>query len=263
MNMDYFNAEKVRDELVNWIRIWFGKNGPTSNAIIGISGGKDSTIVAGLCVRALGKDRVIGVLMPNGTQKDIADSHRVCEALGIKNITVDIQDGYYGIAEEVEDKVVNDLGLGIKGLSEQSKINLAPRLRMATLYAVAQTVGGRVIKTSNESEYTTGYFTRWGDECGDVKPLINLTKSEVVEIGKTMPEIPIDLIVKEPSDGLTGKTDEDKIGFTYDNLDKYIRGYSLDIQKDVIEKIEKRLNSVKFKRHSPDEFIHYDEDLPF
>ena len=263
MNMDYFNAAKVRAELVNWIRTWFDKNGLTSKAIIAISGAKASTIVASLCVHALGKDRVIGVLMPNGNQKDIDDSHRVCEALGIKNITVDIQDGYYGIAEEVEDKVVNDLGLGIKGLSEQSKINLAPRLRMATLYAVAQTVGGRVINTSNESEYTTGYFTRWGDECGDVKPLINLTKSEVVEIGKTMPEIPIDLIVKEPSDGLTGKTDVDKIGFTYDNLDKYIRRYSLGIQKDVIEKIEKRLNSVKFKRHSPDEFIHYDEDLPF
>ena len=263
MNMDYFDAEKTRDNLVNWIKDWFDKNGKTSKAVLGISGGKDSTIVAGLCVRALGKDRVIGVLMPNGEQKDIEDSHRVCEALGIKDITGNIQDGYYGIAEEVADKVVYDLGLGIKGLSEQTKINLAPRLRMTTLYAVAQTVGGRVINTSNRSEAAIGYFTRWGDECGDVKPIVNLTKSEVVEIGKTMPEIPIDLIVKEPSDGLTGKTDEDKIGFTYDNLDKYIRGYSLDIQKDVIEKIEKRLNSVKFKRHSPDEFIHYDEDLPF
>ena len=254
MNMDYFNAEKVRDELVNWIRIWFDKNGPTSKAIIGISGGKDSTIVAGLCVHALGKDRVIGVLMPNGNQKDIDDSHRVCEALGIKNITVDIQDGYYGIAEEVEDKVVNDLGLGIKELSEQTKINLAPRLRMTTLYAVAQTVGGRVINTSNRSEAAIGYFTRWGDECGDVKPIVNLTKSEVVEIGKTMPEIPIDLIVKAPSDGLTGMSDEEKIGFSYDNLDKYLTGHEVD-DKNELDRIVKRMNEVEFKRRPIDCFV--------
>lgn len=263
MNIENFNAEKVRDELVNWIKVWFDKNGPTSKAVIGVSGGKDSTIVAGLCVRALGKDRVIGVLMPNGGQKDIDDSHRVCEALGIKNITIDIQNGYRGIADEVEDKVMYDLGLGIMGLSEQTKINLAPRLRMTTLYAVSQTIGGRVVNTSNLSEKMTGYFTRWGDECGDLKPLINLTKTEVVEIGKTLSEIPIDLIVKAPSDGLTGKTDEDKIGFTYENLDKFIRGYSLDLPNDVIEKIEKRLDAVRFKQHSPDEFVHYDEDLPF
>lgn len=263
MNMDYFNAEKTRDKLVDWIKDWFDKNGPTHFAVIGISGGKDSTIVAGLCVRALGKERVIGVLMPNGTQNDIDDSHRVCESLGIKNITIDIQDGYYGIAEEVEDKVVNDLGLEIKGLSEQTKINLAPRLRMTTLYAVSQTVGGRVVNTSNLSEKMTGYFTRWGDECGDLKPLVNLTKSEVVEIGKTMTEIPIDLIVKTPSDGLTGKSDEDKIGFTYDNLDKYIRGFTLDIPTDVIEKIKSRTICMAFKQHFPEEFFQYDEDIPF
>ena len=254
MNMDYFDAEKTRDNLVAWIKNWFDKNGKTSKAVLGISGGKDSTIVAGLCVRALGKDRVIGVLMPNGEQKDIGDSHRVCEALGIKNITVNIQDGYYGIAEEVADKVVYDLVLGIKGLSEQTKINLAPRLRMTTLYAVAQTVGGRVINTSNRSEATIGYFTRWGDECGDVKPIVNLTKSEVVEIGKTMPEIPIDLIVKTPSDGLTGMSDEEKIGFSYDNLDKYLTGHEVD-DKDELDRIIKRMIEIEFKRRPIDCFV--------
>lgn len=249
MNIENFNAEKVRDELVNWIKVWFDKNGPTSKAIIGISGGKDSTIVAGLCVRALGKDRVFGVLMPNGGQKDIGDSYRVCEALGIRNIVVNIKDAYDTLHDEVEN------ALGTYELSEQTNINLAPRLRMTTLYAVSQTIGGRVVNTSNLSEKMTGYFTRWGDECGDLKPLINLTKSEVVEIGKTLTEIPIDLIVKAPSDGLTGKTDEDKIGFTYENLDKFIRGYSLDLPNDVIEKIENRLKAVTFKQHSPDEFF--------
>ena len=248
MNMDYFDAKKTRDNLVNWIKDWFDKNGKTSKAVLGISGGADSTIVAGLCVR------VIGVLMPNGEQKDIEDSHRVCEALGIKNITVNIQNGYYGIAEEVADKVVYDLGLGIKGLSEQTKINLAPRLRMTTLYAVAQTVGGRVINTSNRSEAAIGYFTRWGDECGDVKPIVNLTKSEVVEIGKTMPEIPIDLIVKAPSDGLTGMSDEEKIGFSYDNLDKYLTGHEVD-DKNELDRIVKRMNEVEFKRRPIDCFV--------
>ena len=254
MNMDYFNAEKTRDNLVNWIKDWFDRNGKDKYAVIGISGGKDSTVVAALCARALGKDKVLGVLMPNGIQKDIDDSHRVCEALGITNITVNIQDGYYGIAEEVEDKVVYDLGLGIKGLSEQTKINLAPRLRMTTLYAVSQTIGGRVVNTSNRSEATIGYFTRWGDECGDVKPIINLTKSEVVEIGKTMPEVPIDLIVKDPSDGLTGMTDEEKFGFSYDNLDKYLTGHEVD-DKNELDRIIKRIIEVDFKRHPVDSFV--------
>ena len=223
MNMDYFNAEKTRDNLVNWIKDWFDRNGKDKYAVIGISGGKDSTIVAALCARALGKDKVLGVLMPNGTQKDIDDSHRVCEALGIKNITVNIQDGYYGIAEEVEDKVVYDLGLGIKGLSEQTKINLAPRLRMTTLYAVSQTIEGRVVNTSNLSECFVGYGTLYGDLAGSLYPLKNLTKSEIVEIGLTIPEIPRYLVEKTPSDGLTGFTDENKFGFTYDELDSTIR----------------------------------------
>ena len=133
-------------------------------------------------------------------------------------------------------------------LSEQTLINLAPRLRMTTLYAVSQTVGGRVINTSNKSEAMTGYFTRWGDECGDMKPLINLLKNEVVAIGLTMPEIPRDLVEKAPSDGLTGKTDEDKIGFSYDALDNYLR--CVGNEGDVDKKIEARIFSTMFKRKS-------------
>ena len=248
MNMDYFNAEQTRDNLVQWIKDWFDKNGTTSKAVIGISGGKDSTIVAALCTRALGKDRVLGVLMPNGEQKDISDSYAVCEALGIEHITVDIGRTYQCLSGYVEDAILLKFkDKGINGLSEQTLINLAPRLRMTTLYAVSQTVGGRVINTSNKSEAMTGYFTRWGDECGDMKPLINLLKSEVVAIGLTMTEIPRELVEKAPSDGLTGKTDEDKIGFTYDALDKYLRlGSGND--EDIDKKIEYQIFSTLFKR---------------
>ena len=217
MNMDYFNAEKTRDNLVQWIKDWFNKNGPTSKADMGISGGKDSTIVAALCARALGKDRVLGVLMPHGIQADIEDSYEVCESLGIESITVNIQDAYAGVYNSVLK------ALNYPALSEQTTINIAPRLRMTTLYAVSQTVGGRVINTSNASECFVGYGTLYGDLAGSMYPLKNLTKSEIVEIGKTMTEIPIELVEKTPSDGLTGFTDENKFGFTYDELDSTIR----------------------------------------
>ena len=247
MDMTYFNAEKTRDNLVQWIRDWFEKNGPTSKAVLGISGGKDSTIVAALCARALGKERVLGVLMPNGVQKDIDDSRAVCRSLGIPNITINIEESYKGVVNGVLNGLDSIYLNGTNTLSEQTLINLGPRLRMTTLYAVSQTVGGRVINTSNKSEAMTGYFTRWGDECGDMKPLINLLKNEVVAIGLTMPEIPRDLVEKAPSDGLTGKTDEDKIGFSYDALDTYLRGRGGN-EGDVEQKIEARIFSTMFKR---------------
>lgn len=252
MDMSYFNAEATRDALVKWIADWFEQNGKGKRAVLGISGGKDSTIVAALCARALGKDRVLGVMMPNGVQKDIDDSFKVCEALGIQHITVNINDAYKGVANNVL-WALSDW-YNYTQLSEQTTINIAPRLRMTTLYAVSQTVGGRVVNTSNLSEYLTGYFTRWGDECGDLKPLIRLTKNEVVAIGLTMPEIPRELVEKAPSDGLTGKTDEDKIGFSYDALDTLLRGNvkgcpnPLDVLPvETLKKIQDRLDVVRFK----------------
>ena len=221
MDMNYFDAEKTRDNLVAWIRNWFDKNGKDKRAVLGISGGADSTIVAGLCVRALGKERVLGVLMPNGDQKDIRDSYRVCEALDIDHIVVNIGATYNTIADEIE-TALNMKNIATK-LSEQTLINISPRLRMTTLYGVSQTVGGRVVNTSNASECFVGYGTLYGDLAGSLYPIKNLTKSEVIEIGKTMNEIPIDLVVKSPSDGLTGFSDEEKFGFTYDELDEYIR----------------------------------------
>ena len=207
-----FDAVKVKNDCVQWIRNWFDENGPGCCAIIGISGGKDSSVVAALCVEALGKDNVIGVLMPNGTQSDIDDSVKLVDFLKIPNIIVNIAEGVNG--------VLNNLKKCI-GILEQTRVNLPPRIRMATLYAASQSLNGRVANTCNLSEDYVGYSTRWGDSVGDFAPLANLTSDEVVAIGDVC-GLPYELTHKTPSDGLCGKTDEDNLGFTYEVLNKYI-----------------------------------------
>lgn len=251
MDMTYFKAEQTRDNLVQWIRDWFDRNGPKCKAVIGISGGKDSTVVAALCARALGKERVLGVMMPNGYQMDIGDSMCVCEALEIPNIVVNIEDAYKGVESCVASALVGTGDGSISELSEQTLINLAPRLRMATLYAISQTVKGRVVNTSNLSECFVGYGTLYGDLAGSLYPLKNLTKSEIVEIGLTMPEIPRYLVEKTPSDGLTSFTDENKFGFTYDELDSTIRFGTKGEHYDIIMK---RHNDNLFKLKPFEEF---------
>lgn len=210
-----FDVAAVTAKLLDWVRDWFEKNGKGCNAVIGISGGKDSTVAATVCVAALGKDRVIGVMMPNGVQPDICDSKKICAHLGIKNYEVNIHDAVEG--------VYNALGVcdGLE-ISTQSRVNLPPRIRMSTLYAVSQSSNGRVINTCNLSEDWVGYSTRYGDSVGDVSPLSHLTVREVKAIGKYL-GVPVELIDKAPSDGLCGKTDEDNLGFTYAMLDRYIR----------------------------------------
>ena len=209
-----FNTEKVTAEVIQWIRDWFEENGKDCNAVLGISGGKDSSIVAALCVEALGKNRVYGILMPNGVQADIDDSLKLVKHLDIKYYICNIKDAYDSTI-----KSLNDSGIEI---SEQTKINLAPRLRMTTVYAFSQSLNGRVANTCNLSEDWVGYSTRYGDAAGDFSPLAGLTVQEVKEIGKYL-GLPIDLVDKTPSDGLCGSSDEDKLGFTYAVLDKYIR----------------------------------------
>ena len=209
-----FNVEKVTNDLIVWIRNWFEENGKGCNAIIGISGGKDSSIVAALCAEALGKDRVIGVLMPNGVQSDISDSEQLVSFLGIKSYVCNIKDAYDGVIASLDN-------CGLE-LSEQARINLPPRLRMSTLYAVSQTLNGRVANTCNLSEDYVGYSTRYGDSAGDFSPLGKLTVAEVKQIGAYL-GLPANLVDKIPSDGLSGMGDEDKLGFTYATLDKYIR----------------------------------------
>lgn len=210
-----FDVENVTAKLLEWLRDWFDKNGRGCNAVIGISGGKDSTVAAAVCTAALGKDRVIGVMMPNGVQPDICDSKRVCEVLGIKNYEVNIHDAVEGVYSALS---ACD-GLEI---STQSRVNLPPRIRMSTLYAVSQSSNGRVINTCNLSEDWVGYSTRYGDSVGDVSPLSHLTVREVKAIGKYL-GVPAELIDKTPSDGLCGRSDEDNLGFTYAMLDRYIR----------------------------------------
>lgn len=207
-----FDAIKVKNDVVRWIKDWFDNNGKNCNAVIGISGGKDSSVVAALCVEALGKDRVFGVMMPQGEQSDIDDSVALINHLGINHMTINIQDAYYDI--------VNNIDLPL--ISNQTKINLPPRIRMATLYAVSQSVNGRVACTDNLSESYIGYSTRWGDNVGDFCPLASLTSEEVVAVGDAC-GLPYELTHKIPSDGLCGKTDEDRFGFTYEALNKYIR----------------------------------------
>ena len=211
-----FNAKRVKDELVLWIQNWFACNGPDCKAIIGISGGKDSTVAAALCVEALGADRVIGVLMPNGEQSDIADSYKVVKHLGIEFFEVDIEDSVYAVCHSI---LRNKRDFKF---SDQTMINISPRIRMTTLYAISQSMNGRVVCTDNLSESYVGYSTRWGDNVGDFCPLLNLTSEEVMAIGDEL-ELPTHLVHKTPSDGLCGKTDEDNFGFTYEVLNKYIR----------------------------------------
>lgn len=245
-----FNAKKVKDELVQWIRDWFEENGPGCNAIIGISGGKDSTVVAALCCEALGKDRVIGVMMPNGTQKDIDVSRNVCKYLDIKHTVADIS---FAVEEILES--ISLWPFGKDKFSNQTLINLPPRIRMATLYALSQTINGRVSNNCNLSEDWVGYSTRWGDSVGDFSPLANLTVTEVKAIGYEL-GLPTEFIEKVPSDGLCGKTDEDNLGFSYDTLDRYIRtGVCEDA--DAKEKIDRLHEKNLFKMRQIPKFEHY------
>ena len=216
--MKEFDVKIVKDQMVQWIRDWFEQNGPGCNAVIGISGGKDSSVVAALCAEALGTERVVGVTMPNGVQPDIDDSMKLINHLGIRHFNVNIGSAYDALMETVKE----ELGSQNTEVSRQTIINMPPRLRMTTLYAVSQSLNGRVANTCNLSEDWVGYSTRYGDAAGDFAPLGGLTVQEVKAIGKEL-GLPIDLVEKTPSDGLSGKSDEDNLGFTYAVLDRYIR----------------------------------------
>lgn len=232
-----FNAEKVKNDIVEWIKEWFEQNGKGCNAVLGISGGKDSSVVAALCVEALGKDRVIGVLMPKGVQHDIDMSQLLVDHLGIKSVTVNILDAYEALVGEIKSQLPD--------FSVQAETNLPPRIRMATVYAVSQSLNGRVANTCNLSEDWVGYSTRYGDSAGDFSPLARLTVDEVKQIGRAL-KLPDVLVDKVPIDGLCGKTDEDNLGFTYAVLDKYIRtGVCED--EEIKAKIDRMHKMNKFK----------------
>ena len=235
-----FDAIKAKNECIQWIRDWFAENGKDCSAVIGISGGKDSSVVAALCVEALGKDRVIGILMPSGIQSDIDDAKSVVAHLNIQNILINI-------GEAVGDILGWLYHLHID-ISEQTKVNLPPRIRMTTLYAVSQSLNGRVVGTDNASEAYIGYSTRWGDNVADLMPILNFTSEEVVAIGDAL-DLPYDLVHKAPSDGMCGKTDEDNLGFTYEQLDNYIDNDKDFIPVEVCRKIEHLHKTTRHKYH--------------
>lgn len=232
-----FDAKKVKEELVLWIKNWFKENGDGCKGVLGISGGKDSSVTAALLVEALGKENVVGVMMPNGEQFDIDVSIALAKHLGIKAVTVNIKDAFKGLVNQLDSS-------GIE-LSRQAEINLAPRLRMAAVYAVSQSVNGRVANTCNLSEDWVGYATRYGDGAGDFSPLSRLTVQEVKAIGREL-GLPEMFVEKVPIDGLCGKTDEDNLGFTYAVLDKYIRTGVCDDEKTK-EKIDRMHKANLFK----------------
>lgn len=239
-----FDAKKVKNEIVEWIKLWFEENGPDCKAVMGISGGKDSSVVAALCVEALGKDRVYGVMMPQGRQRDIRYSRLLCSFLDIPCQIFPIGSIVAVTEHEIKTTLDEDLSL-------QAKTNLPARIRMCTLYAVAQTLNGRVANTCNLSEDWVGYATKYGDAAGDFSPLSQLTVAEVKAIGREL-GLPNELVDKVPTDGLCGKTDEENLGFTYEVLDRYIRTGEIDdleVKKKIDDLHQKNLFKLQPMAH--------------
>ena len=236
------------EKLVNWIKDYFTDNGSKDTvAVIGMSGGKDSLIAAALCVKALGPERVLGVMMPNGEQKDINDAKAACEHLGIKSIVINIKDSVDAVYNQLDEHF---------NISPVIKTNTPPRIRMTVLYAIANAVGGRVVNTSNASERYVGWSTKWGDSVGDLFPLVNLTVSELLPLGDFYLKLPHALLYKTPDDGMTGKSDEDNLGFTYKVLDKYIRGEEVP-DVETLQKIKERNRTSRHKIVTGPSFIPY------
>ena len=228
-----FDAKQATEATVKWLRDWVEINGPGCNAIVGISGGKDSSIAAALCCEALGSERVVGVMMPNGDQSDIDMAELLVNHLGIENYVINIRDAF--------DSIIRELGDAGIEISKDTTINLPPRLRMSTLYAVGQSRNGRVVNTCNLSEDWVGYSTRYGDSVGDFSPMSCFTTAEIRAMGRYL-GLPSALVDKVPTDGLSGMSDEDKLGFTYEVLDRYIRTGEIDdpVTKERIDSLHKK-----------------------
>lgn len=236
-----FDAKKIKEELVQWVATYFKENGtPNTKAVVGISGGKDSSVVAALCREALGKERVLGVLMPQGTQADIDVAYQLCRTLDIPYIEVNIEAAVQALYTEVQNA-------GLE-LTDVAVFNTPARVRMTTLYAVSGIVGGRVANTCNLSEDWVGYSTKFGDSAGDFSPLSELTVTEVKAVGAELGLDPM-FVDKTPIDGLCGKSDEENLGFTYAELDCYIREGICENQQ-VKEKID-RMHQLNLHKISP------------
>lgn len=232
-----FDAKAVKDQVVAWIREFFEENGRDCKAVVAISGGKDSSVVAALCVEALGRDRVFGVLLPNGEQADIDASKLLVSHLNIDHAIINIKDSFDGMMGALEKDR--------RWRSPSRPGPTAGQTRMAATYAVAQSMNGRVANTCNLSEDWVGYATRYGDGAGDFSPLSKLTVQEVKAIGREL-GLPEKLVEKTPIDGLSGLTDEENLGFTYAALDEYIRTGVCD-DGETKAKIDQKRRLNKFK----------------
>ena len=240
-----FDVKKVKNEIVEWIRNWFEQNGKDCMAVVGISGGVDSSVVTALCAKALGKDRVFGIKMPCGEQPDIEYANMLIKYLEIKSYTMNIWDAVIGIDNQFPTDIE---------VSKQTTINLPPRIRMAALYAISQSLNGRVVNTCNMSESYVGFDTRYGDSAGDLSPLANLTKTEVIALAKEL-GLPDELVHKTPQDGLTGLTDEQSFGFSYAELDAYIRD-GIEPSEEVKAKIDSMHEKNLFKLQPMPSFVY-------
>lgn len=246
----HFDAAATRDRLVALIRETAAAQGFTK-VILGVSGGKDSTVCAALCARALGPENVYGVMLPDGEQADIHDSMRVCEALGINKRIINIGAAHAAL-RAVTDQLECTAGADEFAIPyhRESDINVGPRLRMTTLRYIGQSLNARLVGTGNLSEATVGYCTKDGDTSCDFSLLGAVTSVEVVEIGLTMPELPRELVVKPPADGLSGKTDEERLGLRYADIHAFIRlGTCGDPATD--EKIRQKERAAMHKRRMP------------
>ena len=243
--------EEVRDRLVQKIRDYTAKAG-VSRVVLGISGGKDSAVAAGLCARALGKENVYGILLPAGVQSDIQDSEEVVRALGINSRVVNIGAAHDALKASVLESC-EDIFNAQENAEEKehtSDLNSLPRIRMTTLRYIAQALGAFLCGTGNLSEATVGYCTKDGDTSCDFNPLGKLTSVEVMELGSTMPELPQHITQKTPNDGLSGVPDEVKLGISYQAIHDYIRtGTSGDPAVDA--QILQKYNASAHKRSLP------------
>lgn len=246
-----FNAEKAYKQLIDWIKEYFAGQGEDTIAVIGMSGGKDSLVAAKLCADAIGSHRVLGVMMPNVAQSDIQDAIDTINYLGINGMRVNIGDMCQAQYNELERN-------GIE-LTPLITTNVPARMRMVTLYSIAAANHGRVVCTSNESETYVGYSTKWGDGVGDFAPLKGLVVREILAIGDYL-ELPERFLYKEPADGMTGKTDQDILGFTYEELDYYIRDKKVPEKVETLRKIKERHYGCQHKRGHVPVFYYHDPD---
>lgn len=238
------NIQKVIVNIKNWIKDYVKQSG-ADGVVVGNSGGKDSATVIALAVEALGKSNVITIGMPcNSVNKDLEDAKIVADKFNVKFIEIELTDIYTRLEKAIESAIKEDL-------TEESKINIKPRLRMTTLYAIAQTYNYLVIGTGNLCERMVGYTTKWGDSASDFNPIANFTVEEVIQIGEYL-GVPEDIIKKSPSDGISGKADEERMGVTYKQISEYIETGKTD--KEVIEKIQ---NKYKISKHKREEIPMY------